>query len=172
LLNAVHSIQLGIEDFKSNDPRRLLSAARNYYAGLLLLAKACLLDAAPKADPMEVIGAKFKPVLDGNGDVDFEPAGNNTVDFEEVRKRFKDFGLSWPAVPIERLQRLRNDLEHFHPREPLQAVKEAIAQSFLMVDELFKLLHCDPATELGDAWQVMLAERDFFLLRKRAAICP
>jgi hypothetical protein len=67
--NAVHSIQLGILDFQSNDPRRPLSAARNYYAGLLLLAKQCLLEAAPNADPMEVIGARFKPVSDKTGGV-------------------------------------------------------------------------------------------------------
>jgi hypothetical protein len=70
-----------------------------------------------------------------------------------LQPRFKDFGLAWPETPIERLQRLRNDLEHFHPREPLDAVKEAIAQSFPMVAALFKLLDRDPVQELGDAWQ-------------------
>ncbi len=36
--NAVTSIILGIEDFKHGSDERMLSAARNYYAGLLLLA--------------------------------------------------------------------------------------------------------------------------------------
>ena len=39
LANAVSSIQLGIEDYKSSDARRMLSAVRNITAGILLLAK-------------------------------------------------------------------------------------------------------------------------------------
>ena len=39
LTNAVQSIQIGIEDFSSTDPRRILSTVRNLYAGILLLLK-------------------------------------------------------------------------------------------------------------------------------------
>ena len=38
LKNAVVSIQLGLEDFASDDERRIISAARNLYSGVLLLA--------------------------------------------------------------------------------------------------------------------------------------
>lgn len=65
--NAVASITLGIEDFCEGTDARMLSAARNYYAELLLLGKECLVPTAPDADPMEVIGAKFEPVPDGDG---------------------------------------------------------------------------------------------------------
>lgn len=166
--NAVLSLQLGIEDFKSNDVRRPISAARNYYAGLLLLAKQCLIQSAPNADPMDVIGAKYKPVPDGLGGVTHEADGYRTVDFSQLKSRFKDFNIDWPKVNIDRLQRLRNDLEHHHPKEPLRSVSEAIAQSFPMVQELFKLLRCDPATTLGNAWQSMLEERAFFERQKKA----
>lgn len=54
--NAVTSIRMGIEDFQTGDDDRMISSARNYYAGLLLLAKECLVRAAPDADPMLVIG--------------------------------------------------------------------------------------------------------------------
>jgi hypothetical protein len=40
--NAIQSIQLGIEDYQANDPRRALSAVRNFYSGVLLLAKEVL----------------------------------------------------------------------------------------------------------------------------------
>lgn len=166
--NAIHSLQLGIEDFKSNDTRRPISAARNYYAGLLLLAKQCLIESAPHADPMDVIGAKYKPVPDGQGSVAHKADGYKTVDLSQLQSRFKDFNLAWPKANIDRLQALRNDLEHLHPKEPLQSVKEAIAQSFPMVEAFFKLLRRDPATELGDAWQSMLEERAFFDGQKKA----
>lgn len=45
--NAITSIKLGIEDFQTGDDDRMLSAARNYYAGLLLLAKECLVNTVP-----------------------------------------------------------------------------------------------------------------------------
>jgi len=57
--NAVTSLILGIEDFETGTDERMLSAARNYYAGLLLLAKECLVNAVPAAEAMDVIGAKF-----------------------------------------------------------------------------------------------------------------
>jgi hypothetical protein len=37
--NAVKSLQLGIQDFSSDQEKRLLSAVRNFYSGLLLLGK-------------------------------------------------------------------------------------------------------------------------------------
>lgn len=49
--NAVQSIQLGVEDYQDNDPKRALSAVRNFYAGVLLLAKEALVRAAPGGEP-------------------------------------------------------------------------------------------------------------------------
>jgi hypothetical protein len=40
--NAVQSIQLGIEDYQANNSKRAVSAVRNFYAGVLLLAKEVL----------------------------------------------------------------------------------------------------------------------------------
>lgn len=72
--NAIQSIQLGIEDYQHNDPKRALSAVRNFYAGTLLVAKEVLVRAAPKADVKAIIGSKFVPVPDGKGGVPMRPA--------------------------------------------------------------------------------------------------
>lgn len=56
--NAIQSVQLGISDYQANDPKRALSAVRNFYAGALLLAKEVLVRAAPNADPKEVLSAR------------------------------------------------------------------------------------------------------------------
>jgi hypothetical protein len=45
--NAAGSVQLGIEDYQANDPKRALSAVRNFYTGTLLLAKEILVGAVP-----------------------------------------------------------------------------------------------------------------------------
>lgn len=99
--NAITSIVLGIEDFETGTDERMLSAARNYYAGRLLLAKECLGRAAPKATAMEVIGAKFKPKPDGDGGGDHEVVGYTTVDLAQLRDRFKDFKLPWPNADVK-----------------------------------------------------------------------
>lgn len=112
--NAVTSITLGVEDFQNGSDARMLSAARNYYAGLLLLGKECLIRAAPDAEPMGVIGAKFEPVPDGEGGVAHEVVGYATIDLEQLKGRFKKFGLSWPQADVKKLQRFRNNIEHFH----------------------------------------------------------
>ena len=61
LPNAVNSIQVGIEDYLSNDRRRPVSAIRNFYAGIFLLGKRCLLNEAPNVQPVEVFGLRFRP---------------------------------------------------------------------------------------------------------------
>ena len=59
-----------------------------------------LLEAAPKASAMQVIAGRFKPMRDQDGGVVYQPAAEQTIDFDGLRSRFKDFGLNWPAVRI------------------------------------------------------------------------
>jgi hypothetical protein len=59
LENATASIRMGVEDFRQQDHDRDISAVRNFYAGVLLLAKEALIRAVPNADPQHVIGAKL-----------------------------------------------------------------------------------------------------------------
>jgi len=140
----------------------MLSAARNYYAGLLLLAKECLVRAAPEAKAIEVIGTNFKPVSDGAGGVVFKPEGDKTVDLQQIQQRFKDFGLPWPKVDIKKLQRLRNDLEHHHLKEPVSALSEAIASSFPMIVDFLVILGEEPQEHLGQVWTTILEQKEAF----------
>ena len=160
--NAIQSIVLGIEDYNDGKNARMLSAARNYYAGLLLLAKECLIFAAPKSKPMEIIGTKFKPVPDGANGVEYQVSGYTTIDLGQLRQRFKDFNLPWPEVDIERLQKFRNDLEHYHLEEPASALGEAIASSFPMIIDFFKILGKDPGEHLASVWDTIIKEREAF----------
>ena len=96
--NAIQSIQLGVEDYQNDDPKRAVSAVRNFYAGVLLLAKEVLVRRVPKASPEEVIRSKYKPVPDGKGGIIYTPETSRTIDFETINKRFKDFDL--PIEPL------------------------------------------------------------------------
>ncbi|MCK1341968.1 hypothetical protein IVB38_39885 [Bradyrhizobium sp. 38] len=159
--NAIQSIELGIEDYRHNDPKRALSAVRNFYAGTLLLAKEVLVRAAPKAQMMAVIGSKFTPVPDGSGDVTFA-SNNKTVDFAEIGDRFKSFGLTIDKGALADLNKIRNDMEHLYTNATSKKVREAIARAFPVVVALFQQLHEEPAKHLGDSWKTMLEVKAVF----------
>jgi hypothetical protein len=157
--NAVQSLQLGIEDYQANDPRRALSAVRNFYAGVLLLAKEVLVRQVPEADPDEVLGARYKPIPDGDGGVRYEPASHQTIDFATLGARFSDFGLRIDRAALNDLNRIRNAIEHYCTEESRETVREAIAKAFPVVVDLFVQAEEAPHEVLGDAWQIMLEVR-------------
>lgn len=160
--NAVHSIQLGVEDYQANDPRRALSAVRNFHAGLLLLAKEVLVRAAPEAAETEIIAARFKPVPDGFGGVAYQAVSGRTIDLATIGSRFKDFGLSIDHVVLKELNSVRNDIEHRYPEEPHEAVRQTIARAFPVAAQLFRLTGEDPRSFLGETWETMLEVRTVY----------
>jgi DNA-directed RNA polymerase subunit M/transcription elongation factor TFIIS len=153
--NAIESLQLGIEDYGANDPKRALSAVRNSYAGVLLLAKEVLVRATPNADPKEVLGARYEPVPDGLGGIAYD-ASDRTIDFGEIGRRFKTFGLKINQAALNDLNRIRNDIEHLYTNANPQTVREAIATAFPVVVDLFRLAGEDPRSALGDSWPALL----------------
>jgi hypothetical protein len=157
--NAVQSIQLGVEDYQANDPRRALSSVRNFYAGVLLLAKEVLVRQVPDAAPEDVLGARYKPMPDGQGGLHFVTAGQQTIDFSNIGSRFKDFGLPIDNIALKDLNRIRTDIEHYYTNESRETVREAIAKAFPVVVDLFYLAEEVPHEVLGDAWQTMLEVR-------------
>ncbi len=161
--HAVESIQIGIEDYESVDPRRAPSAVRNFYAGVLLLAKEALVQAVPDASLQEVLGDRYKPLPNGQGGVRFIQATRRTIDFSTISERFKDFDLVIEYTALNDLNSVRNDIEHFYTDRTPNAVREAIAKGFPVISQLFRLLGANsPAEYIGSAWQVMLEVRDVY----------
>jgi DNA-directed RNA polymerase subunit RPC12/RpoP len=161
--NAVQSIQLGVEDYQANDPRRPLSSVRNFYAGVLLLAKEVLVRQVPDSAPENVLAARFKPVPDGHGGVQIVPVGYQTIDFSNIGSRFKDFGLPIDDAALKDLNRIRTDIEHYFTDESRETVREAIAKAFPVVVDLFRLAEEIPHELLGEAWQTMLEVRAVYV---------
>ena len=159
--NAIQSIQIGIEDYNHNDPKRALSAVRNFYAGTLLLAKEVLVRKAPNAAIMDVLASKYIPIPDGKGGVNFA-ANNKTIDFNELGERFKAFELKIDHSALADLNKIRTDMEHFYTNATPKKVREAIARAFPMVVDLFKLLHEEPNKHLGESWEVMLEVKSVY----------
>ena len=157
--NAVSSIQLGIEDYQANDPKRSISAVRNFYAGVLLLAKEVLIRQAPNAKALDVIGVRYKPTPNGKGGVSYAADSKRTIDFTTLAARFEDFGLDIDRKILNDLNRIRNELEHYFTNQSHDAVREAIAKAFPIVTRLFQQVSEKPHEALGDSWEIILYER-------------
>lgn len=160
--NAVQSIQIGIEDYQSNDSRRTISAVRNFYAGVLLLAKYVLVKRFPLSSQEEILSAKYRPVPDGKGGVTIKPYKEQTIDFNTLADRFKDFGLSINRDQLTDLNRIRNDIEHKFTTQNKDSVREAIAKAFPVVSQLFNQLGENPAKILEETWNTMLEVKNLY----------
>ena len=162
LENATASIRMGVEDFRQQDHDRDISAVRNFYAGVLLLAKEALIRAVPNADPQHVIGAKLKPVPDGQGGIELAQVGHSTIDFQQIGERAKDFGISLDHKALKALNTIRNDMEHHYTSESATAIRAAISKGFPVVASLFRQMEEDPVALLGEAWTTMLETKELY----------
>ena len=160
--NAISSLTMGIEDFRQQDADRDISAVRNFYAGVLLLAKEALIRAAPNADAMLVIGAKLKPVPDGNGGIELAQVGHSTIDFQQIGDRAKAFGITLDHKALQSLNTIRNDMEHHYTDESENAIRAAISKGFPVVVSLLKQMNEEPVALLGDAWATMLETKEIY----------
>ncbi len=166
--NAVASLRMGVEDYEQQDDDRDISAVRNLYAGVLLLAKEALIRTAPNADPRDVIAQTFRPVPDGNGGLTYS-ASDKTIDFDNIKTRFKSFGLAIDHNALKDLNEIRNDMEHHFNDKPGATVRAAVVKAFPVISSLFRQMNENPVEHLDSAWASMLKERSLYDHEKAAA---
>jgi hypothetical protein len=171
LKNAVVSIQLGLEDFASDDERRIISAARNLYSGVLLLAKEVLRQLSPPGSNDILIRIKKRAVKQADGTVMLVGDGKKTIDRFEIEETFKQLQLAVDLSNLKRLAEIRNDIEHTHPQHAPALIQEAIADAMPIIrDIVVKELHEEPSALLGsDAWDALLNEARVF--KQEQAAC-
>lgn len=133
--NAVASIELGVLDSveAANEPRRGLSSTRNLYAGVLLLLKERLYRLNPN-----LIYARIEPKLD-DGQVSWVGIEKNTADFRDLESRWKSLGLTsldWGR--LNSLRRVRNNVEHHFHSGTTAALRQAVADTFILVTVLLR----------------------------------
>lgn len=169
LNNAIDSIQVGVEDYLTNDSKRYLSAVRNICAGILLLYKEKLRRLSP-SDSKDVLIKKYiRPVDDGRGNVTFVGEGNKTVDVQEIKDRFKTLKINVAWKKFDELNQLRNDIEHYYTDKSSEAVREVIAKSFILIrDFISECLNEEPQKLLADSWQTLLEIEDVYTKEETA----
>lgn len=169
--NAIASIQIGIEDFESDDERRLLSAVRNVYAGVLLLGKAVLLHISPPEIGDVLIRERIGPKRNPDGSISFVGKFKKTIDREDIVGRLKELGIEIDGKRLSRIADVRNEIEHHFPSKPAGVVKEAIADSFMIIRDLLAVhLNQEPVAALGaKCWGVLLENHD--VIEKEQQAC-
>lgn len=160
--NAIAAISMGVEDYWRKEGHRAQSAIRNFYSGVLLLAKEVLTRQASHVAIEHILAERYRPLPDGKGGIKHVPVGTKTVDFHTLGERFRHFSLSLDTKALDRLNQIRNEIEHKYTTEPNDAVREAIARAFPVVADLFGLLKMSPAEALGETWQHMLETRHLY----------
>lgn len=168
--NAVLSIQLGLEDYTSSDKRRIVSAARNLYAGVLLLCKEVLRRLSPAGSNDVLIRTKKKAVKKPDGSVHLVGDGRKTIDRVEIEETFKELQLKVDLSKLRRLAEIRNDIEHMHSGVGPALIQEAIADAMTIIRAaVVNELHEEPGPLLGsEAWNALLNEAEVFKAEQKA----
>jgi ribosomal protein L37E len=164
LENAVLSVQLGLEDYASADTRRVISAARNLYAGVLLLCKEVLRRLSPSGSNDILIRTKKKAMKEPDGSVRLVGDGKRTIDRAEIEETFKQLQLNADLSKLRRLAEIRNDIEHMHASVGPALIQEAIADAMPIIRAVVvNELHEELASLLGsEAWEALLNEARVF----------
>lgn len=163
LKNAITAIQLGVEDYDSSDPRRVVSAVRNLTAGVLLLFKEKLRALSPDGSDEALIKQKIVPTRSHDGTVRFVGQGRNTVDVEQIKTRFNDLGVRVEWTRFGHLNAVRNNVEHYWSDVPPARMKELLADAM-------EIMHSFIVDELDNQPVALLGEQTWSRLLSVAAV--
>lgn len=168
LKNAVSSIQMGIEDFEKSENNgssdRVISAVRNIYAGILLLFKEQLIRLSPPHDKELLIKSKNKYIKDKFGKVIVTSCGNKTVNFLDIKERFESLNIDVNWDVMEKIQKIRNDLEHYFTSSTKENILQIINNTFIILDNfIVKHLEEHPGDLLGNStWEYIINKKEIY----------
>jgi predicted RNA-binding Zn-ribbon protein involved in translation (DUF1610 family) len=169
LKNAVDSIILGIEDYESTHPGRLLSATRNLVSGILLLYKHKLASLSPPGSDEALIKQRVVPVTAEGIGITWRGEGKRTVDVQQIRQRCQSLGIGVDCQRVERIVKLRNDIEHYFTVLNQNAVRSLVADSFVLIRDFVRSqLHEDPLALLGaETWNILTSVAEVYDKEKK-----
>jgi rubrerythrin len=170
LKNALDSIAIGLEDFESSDERRIISSTRNIFAGILLLFKHKLCELSPEGSDEALIKQQVLPEMDATGAVNWIGKGKKTVDVQSIKDRFESLGISVDWKRLERINKYRNDIEHYYSTLNNESVQQLISDSFIIIrDFIADELEEDPKVLLGEEyWKILVDVNEVYEKEKAA----
>lgn len=168
LTNAIDAIKVGVEDFRDGSQRRLKAAIRNIYAGLLLVYKDALRRNSPPRSNEVLIKARVDYRKVSSGYVIAIGKGEKTVNVNQIRERFTALGIKTDWTRFERIQHVRNNIEHYYSTLDVSALEGVIADAFVILNEFItRELHKDTRVLLGEkTWKEMLAVAEVYKVER------
>jgi len=168
--NAIGAIQIAIEDFQSNDDRRVHAAIRNLHAGILLLCKVKLQRLSPAGSDEVLLKQKVDPHRSANGEITWMGTGKKTVDQHAIKERFKTLGVPLDWKRLENINDIRNNTEHYYFQGTHAQALEAFAEACVLIRQLLTdVLGEDPVALIGaDAWTRLYDNHQVFEQEYRA----
>ncbi|HIF9128851.1 TPA: hypothetical protein ACX6PG_001164 [Photobacterium damselae] len=169
LKNAIDSIAIGLEDFKSTDERRIISSTRNIFAGILLLFKHKLCELSPANSDEALIKQRVLPEIDATGAVNWIGKGKKTVDVQNIKERFESLNITVEWKRLERINKYRNDIEHYYSTMNSESVQQLISDSFIIIRNfIVDELNEDPKELLGeDYWKILVDVNEVYEKEKQ-----
>jgi hypothetical protein len=146
LKNAIDSIDIGIEDYNSDDPRRLTSATRNIVAGILLLFKHKLAELSPADSDEVLLKSLIEPKLNEINQLHFKGKGRKTVDVNQIQDRFKSLGVAVDWEKLKNILEHRNNIEHYFSNTTHESLRGYLSDSMVIIRDFTRTqLNLDPA---------------------------
>lgn len=172
LKNAVDSLILGLEDYQSSDNRRLISCARNLFAGILLLFKHKLFLLSPENSNEVLIKQKIFPVLDSSGILFWKGRGRKTIDTIQIKERFESLRIDVDWEKVDKINKYRNDIEHYYSEISKKSLESLISDTFIIIRDFISIhLEEDPKKMLGDfAWDMLLNVSEVYEKEKQECV--
>lgn len=169
LKNAIDSIILGLEDYQSADNRRLISCARNIFAGILLLFKYKLSILSPDNSDEVLIKQKIYPTVNKDGNLEWKGKGKKTVDVIQIQDRFESLGINVDWNRVKRINEYRNDIEHYYSELNKKSAESIISDTFIIIRDFISIhLQKDPKELLGEfAWKILLKVSEVYEKEKK-----
>lgn len=169
LKNALDSITIGLEDFKSTDERRIVSSTRNIFAGILLLFKHRLCELSPENSDEALIKQKVLPAFDSTGTVNWIGKGKKTVDVQNIRDRFESLGIQVDWKRLNKINQYRNDIEHYYSTMNTESVQQLISDSFIIIRNfIVEELEEEPRKLLGEEyWKILVDVNEVYEKEKQ-----
>jgi predicted RNA-binding Zn-ribbon protein involved in translation (DUF1610 family) len=170
LQNAIDSIAIGLEDYESEDPRRLISATRNIFVGILPLFKHKLLLLSPTGSDEVLLKQRVVPSRNPTGEVTWTGKGRKTVDTQQIKERFETLEIDVDWDRIDEINDYRNEIEHYFSIKTRDSVSKLIADCFLVIrDFIADHLGQDPKVLLGNSsWSRLVQVSEVHAREKNA----
>lgn len=170
LQNAVDSIQLGIEDYEliQSNPKRLVSCTRNLFAGILLLFKYHLFELSGEENNEVLIKKNILPKFDKDGKIVFVGVGKNTIDVQGIQQRFESLNINVNWKELDKIQKYRNNIEHYFSHENSKTIESILAHSFNVINDFVrKYLKLEPSELIGkNYWKKLLEVQIVYQVEK------